>query len=109
MKRIILAALVGVLVSGPVFGDTDRWVPYPETSISTLWQFVRQNVEDARFLGTSGHSWPDGRQAVIYHFTVSGFLWRCNNYFDKDMRSTGNLCYRLGPYVRTITDPPPKN
>lgn len=49
-------------------------------------------------LSSTGLSWPDGRQAVVtfWYMDSYGFLggefFRCIDYFDKDMISTGGAC-----------------
>ena len=103
---IILAVLM-MFVGGEVWGASDRWTAYPSTSINDLWEFVESENTKAqsKFFGATGLSWPDGRQAIVYHFQLPGFLWRCFNYFDADMRSTGGMCYRNEPLKGTITTP----
>jgi hypothetical protein len=50
-------------------------------------------------VGASGHSWSDGRQATFTFYDVKGdknkWLFKCVDYFDKDMQSTGSICYEL--------------
>lgn len=54
-------------------------------------------------VGTSGLSWPDGRQAIITTIEVKqkGKKWlnRCIDYYDKDMRHTGEACSELSDVV----------
>lgn len=50
-------------------------------------------------LSSSGMSWSDGRQANVLMIEVkqgkTKWLFRCTEFFDKDMVSTGNTCYEL--------------
>ena len=50
-------------------------------------------------VGTSGLSWPDGRQAIVTHIEVEQgkgkWLYRCMQYFSADMQQTGEQCYEL--------------
>jgi hypothetical protein len=46
-------------------------------------------------LGSSGLSWPDGRQAIITFWRLeSGAIARCIDYFQSDMQFSGASCQR---------------
>jgi len=50
-------------------------------------------------VGTSGLSWPDGRQAIVIHIEVEQgegkWLYRCIQYFAAHMQQTREECYEL--------------
>ena len=65
------------------------------SKLSKLWSKVRESR--GKLIGSTGHSWPDGRQATMLFFRVEGQFWRCPMYFDKSMSYTSGTCYRLKP------------
>jgi hypothetical protein len=40
-----------------------------------------------------GLSWPDGRQAIVTFWKAENSVFRCIDYFDTSMQSTGGGCY----------------
>ena len=53
----------------------------------------------AEIKGTSGLSWPDGRQAIITLIEIeqegNKWLYKCIDFYSKDMQQTGQVCYEL--------------
>ena len=98
MKKILL--IVGILYSA--VSPADEWKMLPSYSMYDLLN--QESVGGLKFeseiTGTSGLSWPDGRQAIITSFEVRSsdskrWFYRCRDYFDNSMRQTGQMCYEL--------------
>ena len=50
-----------------------------------------------QFLGTTGLSWPDGRQAIVTFWRSSlGDVVRCIDYYDSNLQTSGSICHRSG-------------
>jgi len=50
-----------------------------------------------QFLGTTGLSWPDGRQAIVTFWRSSlGDVVRCIDYYDSNLQTSGSVCHRSG-------------
>jgi hypothetical protein len=67
----------------------DNWKVMPGTRSSDVALMAAVTL-----ISSTGHSWPDGRQ-VIVTFWRSGITYlRCIDYFDRDMISTGGICFQ---------------
>ena len=95
MKLSGVVFAISCLVSTTALAES----PAPDwdqmSKLSKLWSKVREGK--GKLIGSTGHSWPDGRQASLLYFQVEGQLWSCPLYFDKSMSYTGSTCYRLKP------------
>ncbi len=106
----LLIGVVLVVMSQSVFVNqvyAGEWKLLPGYSLYDLYygskfSEIRKILKDQRtteIKGTSGLSWADGRQASIIHFETeqSGkkWLYKCVDYFNKDMQQTGQECYEL--------------
>jgi hypothetical protein len=49
-------------------------------------------TEGAKLISSTGHSWPDGKQAVVTFWEVGELFLRCIDYFSADMVATGGIC-----------------
>ena len=82
--------------------DVDTILDLPR---STIWQatpaftsahFVQLGADH---LSAVGLSWPDGRQAIVTFWYIDSYgfkggeTFRCIDYFDAAMQSTGGVCY----------------
>jgi hypothetical protein len=82
--------LIAAAVSLPAAAVADRpeWQVVPGLTSANLaaskWELV----------GSSGLSWPDGRQAIVSFWASENpqFTFRCTKFFDASMRSTGEKC-----------------
>ena len=92
----MLIAVILLCPSTHLSAKSNDWIFDPATSMRTLWDWAASELEGSRYLGSSALSWPDGRQAIVYHFKVGSRLWRCIDYFDADMKVTGKACYKFG-------------
>lgn len=56
-------------------------------------------IRKSTIVGTSGLSWPDGRQATVTLVNIEQngktWLYRCFQYLSSDMKPTGEACYEL--------------
>lgn len=95
LSRVLVVCLW--VFTSPVFAS---WHALPGYSFNDLLQ-VPENDPDrkVRVVGTSGLSWPDGRQLIattIEHERLGKrWLFRCNDYFNEAMQHTGTICYEL--------------
>jgi hypothetical protein len=93
MKPIALVAATTLAVwTLPAFGQEGSWSPSQEDTSHGLasagWQF----------LGASGLSWPDGRQAIVTFWDSSeGQIARCFDYFDANMSEVRGNCQHAEP------------
>jgi hypothetical protein len=93
MKSIALVAATALAVwTLPAFGQEGGWSPSQEYTSHGLasagWQF----------LGVSGLSWPDGRQAIVTFWDSSeGQVTRCFDYFDANMHEVRGNCEHAEP------------
>jgi hypothetical protein len=93
MKSIALVAATALAVwTLPAFGQEGGWSPSQEYTSHGLasvgWQF----------LGVSGLSWPDGRQAIVTFWDSSeGQVARCFDYFDANMSEVRGNCQHAEP------------
>jgi hypothetical protein len=98
MKGTLL--IMGILYSTASLADV--WKALPTYS---MFDLLNQNGGnglkfESEITGTSGLSWPDGRQAIVTSIEIrssdsSRFFYRCTDYFDSSMRQTGQMCYEL--------------
>ncbi|TXN46305.1 hypothetical protein [Methylobacterium sp. WL7] len=67
-----------------------RWEIVPGLTSANL------SAAPSQLVGSSGLSWPDGRQAVVTFWSAKTrrTTIRCTAYFDKDMQQTGEKCER---------------
>lgn len=97
MKYLVLIIALSLSMSV----HSGKWTPLTSYDAFTIYNFdkMHKNVKSVDVVGTSGHSWPDGRQATFTFYDVKGdknkWLFKCIDYFDKDMQSTGGICYEL--------------
>ena len=60
---------------------------------------ITNTSRKAQIVGTSGLSWPDGKQAIVTFVNVTQkdetWVYRCTQYFSPDMQQTGEACYEL--------------
>ena len=99
MKKVItlLIAFISLRV------NASEWKPLPGYDTFELYSGGIANKLDAKrkvaIVGTSGLSWPDGRQAIVTHIEVEQgkgkWHYRCVQNFAADMQQTGEMCYEL--------------
>ena len=100
MNQILTALLI--LVSSSSFASEwkelkiDLWGIYFEGPKLAAGLNVKREI---KVVGTSGLSWPDGRQAIVTTLETEqlGNKWlaRCIQYYSADMKLTGEKCYEL--------------
>jgi hypothetical protein len=99
MKKGIILFIALITLSA----NASEWKPLPGYDIFELYSgsmAKKLDVERTKsVVGTSGLSWPDGRQAIVIHIEVEQgkekWLYRCIQYFAADMQQTGEQCYEL--------------
>ena len=102
LQRLTLSATVFLTASAGHTAETS-WKALPGYSMldlingSEIEKVQSESSRKVDALGSAGLSWPDGRQAVSVTFRVTtqglSWLYRCTDYYDKDMRWTGQVCY----------------
>ena len=106
LKALFVVASFILSLGDVAYADKTKtnWVAHPATTILSLWEFTIAKNENkkvskgdylGRLVSTESLSWPDGRQALIIYFEITGSLWRCIEYFDASMSGTGEMCFRL--------------
>ena len=98
LMKTFLALIVACAFSSSVLATKDAldgWVPSSQTSsqlAKAKWKLT----------GTTGLSWPDGRQAIItFWMSNDGKIRRCVDYMKSDMVSTGGKCMKpIGRVIR---------
>ena len=88
-----VTACLPVIVHAEGSGErkpSDRWEIVAGLTSAGLSSIPSQLV------GSSGLSWPDGRQALVTFWSAKNHrsTVRCTAYFDKDMQQTGEKCER---------------
>lgn len=90
MKKFLFVLILLI----PSLAAAGKWVPLTGYSLSEVY-----NTESTKVIGSSGLSWPDGRQAnvILMESYQSGkrWLYRCVDYFNADMKPTGQDCFYL--------------
>lgn len=91
LQLMLLSAVrLASLSVGAVNAQTSDWQPMFE------WNTARLAEEGHRLIGTSGMSWPDGRQSVVtfWEVEIDGIppTVRCITSFAADQQQTGDLC-----------------
>jgi hypothetical protein len=86
--------LLGLLLSiasaqGQEVVEQDNWKVMPGTQSSDLAKMLLVTL-----ISSAGHSWPDGRQAVVTFWRSGATYLRCIDYFEQDMTSSGGVCYQ---------------
>jgi hypothetical protein len=65
-----------------------EWVHVPGLKSSSF-----AATKGAKLISSSSLSWPDGRQALVTYWDVTGkLIMRCIDYFNADMTQTGGIC-----------------
>jgi hypothetical protein len=92
-KHAALVAAVGLAMwILPAFGQEAGW--------SQSQEYTSHGLASAgwQFLGASGLSWPDGRQAIVTFWNSSeGQFVRCFDYFDANMSEVRGNCQYAEP------------
>lgn len=92
--RLTLAnLLLGVLLNiasaqGQEVVEQDKWKAMPGTQSSDLAKTIIVTL-----VSSAGHSWPDGRQAIVTFWRSGATYLRCIDYFEQDMTPSGGICY----------------
>jgi hypothetical protein len=109
-RRQLLFSIVLVVISQCMFvsqvygGEWKQLIGYSlyDLYYGTKFEELRNAMKQERateIKGTSGLSWPDGRQALVtYLETETGgkrWVYKCIDYFSNDMQQTGQVCYEL--------------
>jgi hypothetical protein len=86
--------LLGLLLNiasaqGQEVVEQDNWKVMPGTQSSDLAKMLLVTL-----ISSAGHSWPDGRQAVVTFWRSGATYLRCIDYFEQDMTSSGGVCYQ---------------
>ncbi|BAH76721.1 hypothetical protein [Solidesulfovibrio magneticus] len=93
-----------------VYAQEKSWSSLPGCKLNDIYKYGScshldkiQSKFESKIVGTSGLSWPDGRQlittlieVIVYHEndkSRSKNLYRCDDFFDKDMQHSGQMCY----------------
>ena len=86
--HVAIFAIVSVLGAGYALAQDAEWKRVKTTSADLA-------VHGGKLISSSGHSWPDGRQAITTFWRGGdGSLdryTRCISYFNADMQKTGEL------------------
>ena len=69
--------------------EQDNWKPLPGTQSSRV-----ASMPIVTLISSAGHSWPDGRQAIVTFWRSGTTFLRCIDYFEQDMTSSGGVCYQ---------------
>jgi hypothetical protein len=69
--------------------EQDKWNVMPGTQSSDLAKMMLVTL-----ISSAGHSWPDGRQAIVTFWKSGANYLRCIDYFEQDMTSSGGVCYQ---------------
>ena len=99
MNRLIVA-LIMMMSIGATASEWKQLVGY---DLHELYSGGMANLTSVKrevtVVGTSGLSWPDGRQAIVTTLEVEQdgkrWLYRCTQYLSRDMVQTGEICYEL--------------
>ena len=102
MKKI-LSILLFLLVSSV---HAREWTPLVGYSLYDLYSGkfpelakITNIKRKTKVISTNGLSWPDGRQAIVVFLETeqegNKWLFKCVDYFSKDMQETGQICYEL--------------
>ena len=91
----------GSIAASPALASSVEWTPLLSSLHDLLVAPAGGPPRQIRVVGTSGLSWPDGRQAIAttIEVRVMGKVWlqRCFDYYDKNMVATGHVCHELRP------------
>jgi hypothetical protein len=70
-------------------GEQDKWKVMPGTRSSDIAKMLLVTL-----ISSAGHSWPDGRQAIVTFWRSGATYLRCVDYFEQDMTPSGGVCYQ---------------
>ena len=92
--NIILGVLVILLITTANADNLNQeWVYKEDITLSDLYK-ARASIEDV-----VGLSLPSGQQVIVTYVTTAGSkgseLYRCIEFFNKDMHILDNKCYEL--------------
>lgn len=99
-----LLLLIFFMVSLNCFGQyKEKWIAMPGYSLFQLYNYGGKDFKKSNrkisILSITSHSWPDGRQATTIYLEANQnegkWLFKCIDYFNKDMEETGQMCYEL--------------
>lgn len=91
--RTFFVTAIVALVTLPSKADdqTSDWGPVLFTEDNRRL-FAADLAKTYKLASSVGLSWPDGRQAIVTFWQHAPVLYRCIDYFDASMRSTGGKC-----------------
>jgi hypothetical protein len=69
--------------------EQDNWKTMPGTESSDIAKMLLVTL-----ISSAGHSWPDGRQAIVTFWRSGATYLRCIDYFEQDMTPSGGVCYQ---------------
>jgi hypothetical protein len=69
--------------------EQDKWKVMPGTQSADIAKMLLITL-----VSSAGHSWPDGRQAIVTFWKSGATYLRCIDYFEQDMTSSGGVCYQ---------------
>jgi len=69
--------------------EQDKWKVMPGTQSADIAKLLLITL-----VSSAGHSWPDGRQAIVTFWKSGATYLRCIDYFESDMSSSGGVCYQ---------------
>jgi hypothetical protein len=84
--KIVCFFTIGLFFAPHAAHEQLGWTTVPGVRSSQV-----ATTEGAKLISSTGHSWPDGKQAVVTFWEVGELFLRCIDYFGADTVATGGF------------------